>query len=155
MYVSLQITASLSVLGEPFIPFTCEKLKKLLNLKDIGWENAADEILKPGHIINDPELLFQKIEDKEIELQINKLLQTKEENKKEEIELMPVKDTVSFDDFIKQDIRTATIIEAEKVPKTKKLLKIKLDTGIDQRTVVSGIAFQADEGWPAVGDLPG
>ncbi|MCD4793005.1 MAG: methionine--tRNA ligase [Bacteroidales bacterium] len=140
IYVSLQISAGLAVLAEPFLPFMSEKLINLLNIGKVNWEDADKDNIKPGHIINEPELLFQKIDDNEIEYQINKLLKTKEENIKENIELKPVKDTISFDDFQKLDIRTATIIEAEKVPKTKKLLKIKLDTGIDQRTVVSGIA---------------
>ena len=147
MYVSLQITAGLSILTEPFIPFTSEKLKGLLNLKDIAWEDSDQEILKPGHLINEPELLFQKIEDNEIEFQINKLLKTKEDNEMTETVLTPLKETISFDDFQKLDIRTATIIEAEKVAKTKKLLKLTLDTGIDKRIVVSGIAeyYEAEE----------
>ena len=140
MYVSLQITAALSVLAEPFIPFTSTKLQTMLNLKDIGWEESEKEILQAGHSINEPQLLFKKIEDKEIEFQVNKLLKTKEDNIRDEVQLNPEKETITFDDFLKLDIRTATIIEAEKVPKTKKLLKIKLDTGIDKRTVVSGIA---------------
>ncbi|MCF6366260.1 MAG: methionine--tRNA ligase [Bacteroidales bacterium] len=140
IYVSLQLTASLSVLVEPFMPFTAKKLTELLNVDKISWEDANKEILKPGHIVNEPELLFQKIEDKEIEFQIKKLLKTKEDNAKENIKLPSVKETITFDDFQKLDIRTATIIEAEKVKKTKKLLKITLDTGVDKRTVVSGIA---------------
>ncbi|NPA68178.1 MAG: methionine--tRNA ligase [Chlorobi bacterium] len=140
MYVAAQITAALAVFGEPFLPFTSKKLKKMINLPEIKWDDVNTEILKPGHKINEPQLLFEKIEDKEIEYQINKLLKTKEKNAKENIEHKPVKETISFDDFQKLDIRTATIIEAEKVPKTKKLLKLTLDTGIDKRTVVSGIA---------------
>ncbi len=140
MYVAAQITAALAVLGEPFLPFTSDKLKKMINLTDLKWEDVDLGITKPGHIINEPELLFEKIEDKEIDYQINKLLKTKEDNAKETTEHKPIKETISFDDFQKLDIRTATIIEAEKVPKTKKLLKLLLDTGIDKRTVVSGIA---------------
>jgi len=140
MYVAAQITAALAVLGEPFLPFTSDKLKKMINLTDLKWEDVDLGITKTGHKINEPELLFEKIEDKEIDYQINKLLKTKENNAKETTEHKPIKETISFDDFQKLDIRTATIIEAEKVAKTKKLLKLMLDTGIDKRTVVSGIA---------------
>ncbi|NOZ34873.1 MAG: methionine--tRNA ligase [Chlorobi bacterium] len=140
MYVAAQITAALAILGEPFLPFTSEKLKKIINFENTKWEDVNLRITKANHKINEPELLFDKIEDKEIEYQINKLLKTKEENIKNDVEPKPIKEIISFDDFQKLDIRTATIIEAEKVPKTKKLLKLKLDTGIDKRTVVSGIA---------------
>ena len=140
LYVSLQLTASLSVLMEPFMPFSAKKLTGFLNIEKTNWEDAGTEILKSGHIINDPELLFPKIDDKEIEYQVNKLLKTKEDNAKENVELTPIKETITFDDFQKLDIRVATILEAEKVKKTKKLLKITLDTGIDKRIVVSGIA---------------
>ncbi len=146
LYISLQLTASLSVLVEPFLPFSAKKLTQLLNIDKIDWKDADKEMMKSGHFINEPELLFQKIEDKEIEFQINKLMETKEENKKDSIELKSIKETISFDDFQNLDIRTATILDAEKVKKTKKLLKITLDTGIDKRTVVSGIAeFYAPE----------
>ncbi len=140
LYISLQLTASLSVLTEPFLPFSAKKLTNLLNIEKIDWKHAEKAMIKPGHFINEPALLFQKIEDKEIEFQINKLLKTKEENKKDSIELEPIKDTITFDDFQNLDIRTATILDAERIKKTKKLLKITLDTGIDKRIVVSGIA---------------
>jgi len=147
LYVANQITAALAILGEPFLPYTTEKLKNILNFKETKWENVDLRITKPEHRINEPELLFEKIENKDIEYQINKLLKTKEDNAKETVELKPIKETISFDDFQKLDIRTATIIGAEKVPKTKKLLKLTLDTGIDKRTVVSGIAefYEADK----------
>ena len=140
MYVAMQLTANLAILAEPFMPFSAKKLLKLLNIEKISWEDAGTEIIKSGHEINNPELLFAKIEDKEIEYQINKLLKTKEDNAKENVELTPIKETITFDDFQKLDIRVATILETEKVKKTKKLLKITLDTGIDTRIVVSGIA---------------
>jgi methionyl-tRNA synthetase len=140
MYIAAQITASLAIISEPFLPFTSNKMYQLLALEKTNWEDIGEEILKSGHQINDPELLFQKIENDQIEFQINKLLKTKQDNKKESEELKPAKEMITFDDFQKNDIRTATILEAEKVPKTKKLLKITLDTGIDKRTVVSGIA---------------
>jgi methionyl-tRNA synthetase len=140
LYVALQITANLMVASEPFLPFTSTKMKQLLNVSEVLWDNFGKEFLKPGHTINEPSLLFEKIEDEAIEFQINKLMKTKEENKKANVVLKPGKEHISYDDFVKLDIRTATILEAEKVPKTDKLLKLKLDTGIDIRTVVSGIA---------------
>ncbi len=140
IYVANQITGALAILGEPFLPFMSAKLKQIINMKDTSWEQADTSILKAGHAINEPELLFEKIEDAEIQAQIDKLLKTKESNKSENIELKPLKETIQFDDFLQLDIRTARILKAEKVAKTKKLLKLTLDTGIDKRVVVSGIA---------------
>jgi len=138
--VSLQIVANLAVLSEPFLPFTAKKLQNMLGMTPPKWADAGNaEILKSGQTINKPELLFARIEDAEVEAQIQRLLDTKKENKKM-ITVNPAKEEIAFDDFMKMDIRTGTILEAEKVPKTKKLLKLKIDTGIDQRTVVSGIA---------------
>ena len=138
--VSLQIVANLSVLSEPFLPFTAKKLQKIIGLKDLKWDDAGKaDLLNPGHQLNKAELLFERIEDKTIETQVQKLLDTKKENEMN-VAANPAKDTIEFDDFMKVDIRTGTILEAEKVAKTKKLLKLKIDTGIDQRIVVSGIA---------------
>ncbi|HEY9113134.1 MAG TPA: methionine--tRNA ligase subunit beta, partial [Bacteroidales bacterium] len=138
--VSLQIAANLSILSEPFLPFSSNKLQKLLNISDLKWKDAGRaDLLKPGHQLNKAELLFDRIEDKEIEAQVQKLLNTKMENENSS-PAKPSKGEIEFDDFVKTDIRTGTILEAEKVPKTKKLLKLKIDTGIDKRTVVSGIA---------------
>ncbi|PLX12087.1 MAG: methionine--tRNA ligase [Marinilabiliales bacterium] len=138
--VSLQIVANLSVLSEPFLPFTANKLQDMINLNGLNWNDCgSSNLLKAGHTLNKPEFLFERIEDKTIEQQVQKLLDTKKENEMN-AEAKPSKETIEFDDFMKVDIRTGTIIEAEKVPKTKKLLKLKIDTGIDQRTVVSGIA---------------
>jgi methionyl-tRNA synthetase len=118
-----------------------EKLRGWLNFTRLKWNDAGNcDLLVPGHIINKPGLLFDKIEDEEITKQINKLLATKKANDNTSIKTIPAKDSVSFDDFSKIDVRTATILEAEKVPKTTKLLKLKIDTGIDIRTIVSGIA---------------
>lgn len=137
--IALQISASLSVILEPFLPFTAQKIRKILAIDKITWDDLGKhDLLTLGHKIGKPELLFAKIEDKEIEYQTNKLLATKEQNKEENHE--PIKDEVTFDDFQKMDIRTGVILEAEKVAKTKKLLKLKVDTGVDKRTVVSGIA---------------
>ncbi len=138
--ISLQIVANLSVLSEPFLPFSSAKLQKMINLDGLKWKNAGkSDLLKAGQKLNKPELLFERIEDKAIEAQVQKLLDTKKENETI-ITSKPSKKTIEFDDFMKMDIRTGTIIEAEKVAKTKKLLKLKIDTGIDERTVVSGIA---------------
>lgn len=138
--ISLQIVANLSVLSEPFLPFTAHKLQKMIGLDGLDWNDAGStDLLKAGDQLNKPELLFERIEDKTIEAQVQKLLDTKKENEMN-VAAKPAKDTIEFDDFMKMDIRTGTILEAEKVAKTKKLLKLKVDTGIDQRTVVSGIA---------------
>jgi methionyl-tRNA synthetase len=132
--------ANLAVLSEPFLPFTAAKLRKMLGMEQPKWEDAGNtELIKPGRRLNKPELLFERIEDKEVESQVQRLLDTKKENE-QAVSAKPAKEEITFDDFMKIDIRTGTILEAEKVPKTKKLLKLKIDTGIDQRTVVSGIA---------------
>ncbi len=139
--ISLQISASLSVLMEPFIPFSADKLKGFLNISDISWENVgSSDIIATGHQINKASLLFEKIDDKEIEVQLQKLEETKKANLADNYTPAEQKENVSFDDFMKMDIRTATILSAEKVAKTKKLLKLEVDTGVDKRTVVSGIA---------------
>jgi methionyl-tRNA synthetase len=141
MNISLQITANLTVVLEPFLPFSMRKLREMLNLGKVEWSDAGrDDLLQPGHIINKPELLFSKIEDSEIERQIAKLQATKKANEDSGVLLSPSKEPVSFEDFSRIDIRTATILEAEKIPKTTKLLKLKIDTGLDVRTIVSGIA---------------
>jgi methionyl-tRNA synthetase len=141
MNIALQITANLTVILEPFLPFSMEKLRGWLNITRLKWDDAGkSDLLVPGHTINKPGLLFDKIEDKEIIRQIDKLLATKKANENASMKTIPAKESVSFDDFSKIDIRTATILEAEKVPKTTKLLKLKIDTGIDIRTIVSGIA---------------
>ncbi len=139
--VSLQICANLSVLSEPFLPFTAKKLSEMLNLSGLKWNDAGSpELLTAGHQLNKPKYLFEKIEDSVIEAQVQKLLDTKKANQENNIIVNPAKEDIEFDDFAKLDIRVGTILEAEKIPKTKKLLKLKIDTGIDKRTVVSGIA---------------
>ncbi len=139
--VSLQICASLSVLSGPFLPFTARKLQDLLYLQDMKWEQAGlKDMLSPGHSIKKPVLLFEKIEDAQVQAQMDKLLQTKEDNKSIAESQAPLKADVSFEDFSKLDIRVSTVISAEKVAKTKKLLKLEVDTGVDKRIVVSGIA---------------
>ncbi|HLW32504.1 MAG TPA: methionine--tRNA ligase [Aequorivita sp.] len=169
MYAALQISTALAVLSEPFLPFTSEKLKNMLNVtlspstalrtgsvEGLGWNDVSSktELLKPGHKIGKAELLFSKIEDEQVETQLNKLKQTKmdntkdkEENTAETIALTPQKETIQYEDFAKLDMRVGTIIEAEKMPKADKLLVLKIDTGLDVRTIVSGIAesFTAEE----------
>ena len=141
--ISLQICANLSVLAEPFLPFTAHKLAEMLNIGRLKWNDAGNiNILPAGHQLNKPVYLFEKIENKDIEIQIQKLLDTKKANRAKEINAKPAKENIGFDDFVKMDIRVGTILEAEKIPKTKKLMKLKIDTGIDQRTVVAGIAEQ-------------
>ncbi|MET3028353.1 methionine--tRNA ligase [Flavobacterium sp. UW10123] len=169
MYVALQIAAALSVLAEPFLPFTAAKLSKILNLSDLkehfagfskflkeknrdakdiiidktlGWNDISEtsDLLPAGHKIGEAELLFAKIEDEEIQKQIDKLEATKTANLAENKQAEPQKDLIQFEDFAKMDIRIGTILEAEKMPKANKLLVLKVDTGIDVRTIVSGIA---------------
>jgi methionyl-tRNA synthetase len=138
MNIALQITANLTIICEPFLPFSMEKLRGWLNFNELKWSSAGNsDLLEAGHIINKPGLLFDKIEDEEITRQIDKLLATKKANEAAGAKTVPGKDPVTFDDFSRIDIRTATILEAEK---TTKLLKLKIDTGLDIRTIVSGIA---------------
>ncbi len=143
MYVALQIATALSVLSEPFLPFTSTKLKGFLNVSpDLKWSDVAtqDALLLAGHTTNKSTLLFSKIEDHQIQAQLDKLAASKLANEIANKVVTPQKDTSTFDDFTKLDMRVGTIIEAKKMPKTKKLLVLKVDTGLDVRTIVSGIA---------------
>lgn len=146
--ISLQIVANLAVLSEPFLPFTAKRLRDMLNMPLLNWEDAGKVLLNESQVINQPELLFEKIEDEQIQAQMDKLAHTKIANEANTIApVEAAKPDISYDDFAKLDIRTATILKAEKVAKTKKLLKLEVDTGIDVRTVVSGIAefYQPEE----------
>ncbi len=148
MNICLQITANLTICLEPFLPFSMDKLRGFLNLEKMDWVKLGEtDLLPSGHKVNKPELLFEKIEDKVIEAQLQKLADTKKANEMAEAKAAPAKENIEFDDFAKMDVRAGTVIECEKVAKTKKLLKLKIDTGIDQRTVVSGIAeyYQPEE----------
>ncbi|MFO0495980.1 MAG: methionine--tRNA ligase [Flavobacteriia bacterium] len=137
MNIALQITANLSIVLQPFLPKTAGKLGNFLNFEAGNWSVAGkDDQLIAGHLINAPEILFQKIEDTLVEFEVNKLKQTNEM----ETSYEPQKEAIQFDDFTKLDIRLGTILEAEKVEKADKLLKLLVDTGIDKRTIVSGIA---------------
>jgi len=142
LYVSLQIAGNLALLMKPFLPHKSAQLLEFLNLQETDWALIGKkDILPAGHPLNESGLLFDKIEDAPIEAQVEKLkAASRASAKKEQPAVKPSSDEITFEDFTKMDIRTATILEAEKVPKTDKLLKLKVDTGIDQRTVVSGIA---------------
>mgnify|MGYP003289424608 CR=1 FL=1 len=141
MAISLQICANLAILSEPFLPFTSAKLYSMLNMEKKNWFEAGSEnILEKNHIINVPELLFEKIEDTSIEQQVNKLKEQKEANELNNWRPEEIKGKVTFDDFGKIDIRVATVLECTKVPKADKLLQFKLDDGMGGRTIVSGIA---------------
>jgi methionyl-tRNA synthetase len=139
--ISLQITANLAILCEPFLPFTSEKIFSFLKLSPLTWAHAKrTDNLSSGHNIGKEELLFEPIDDSVVQHQTEKLMMAKKANESSNKKVMEQKPETSFDDFSKMDIRTATILEAERVPKTDKLLKLKIDTGIDVRTIVSGIA---------------
>ena len=142
MYVAMQIAAALSVLSEPFLPFTAAKLKTILKANDLGWNTVSQtsDLLQASHQIGDAEILFAQIEDAEIQKQIDKLETTKKTNLMDNMVVEPQKATSTFEDFSKLDLRVGTILEAEKMPKANKLLVLKVDTGIDVRTIVSGIA---------------
>ncbi|MFC2450099.1 MAG: methionine--tRNA ligase [Flavobacteriaceae bacterium] len=141
MFCALQVAGALAYLCEPFLPFTSQKMKSGLNLGNKNWYEVLNTPPIPtGHQINEMPLLFSKIEDDVIEAQIKKLENTKINNQKTNPNANPMKEQISFDDFTKIDLRTATILEAEKVEKADKLLKLKVDTGVDVRIVVSGIA---------------
>jgi methionyl-tRNA synthetase len=153
MFVCLQITSALAILSEPFLPHTSSKLKRMLNFErldaDRGWNSVASEkvLLPSGHGIKTSSLLFSKIEDDQIQFQLEKLEQSKILNSTKKPELMPQKEETTYDDFIKMDLRVGEIKTAEKMPKTDKLMVMTVDTGIDTRTIVSGIAqhYTADE----------
>ncbi|MCZ8089808.1 methionine--tRNA ligase [Flavobacterium sp.] len=142
MYVALKIASVLATLCEPFLPFTSKKLTKILNIEVNDWNLEFENwnLTTAGHKIGEAEILFSQIEDAEIQKQIDKLEATKVANKAENAVIEPQKETSTFEDFSKLDLRVGTIIEAEKMPKANKLLVLKVDTGIDVRTIVSGIA---------------
>ena len=149
--LSMQITANLSIVFEPFLPFSAEKIRDLINKTDLKWNQFGQiDLLEAGHVLNQPELLFEKIEDETIEKQVQKLLDTKKANElkagesaakeSEKYQAKPQKANVVFDDFTKLDIRVGTIVECQKVPKADKLLQFSIDDGLGGRTILSGIA---------------
>ncbi len=138
--ICLQITADLAILSEPFMPFSAKKLRGYLNKDSLNWDEMGADVLPEGHQLNEAGLLFDKIEDEEIQRQLDRLQATKKANEMNNVKVAPAKPNISFEDFQKLDIRAGKIMAAEKVAKTKKLMKLTIDTGIDQRVVVSGIA---------------
>jgi methionyl-tRNA synthetase len=148
LYVSMQICAQLAILAEPFIPNTSEKLKNMLAFDNTTWEMAGEkDLLKSGHKINKASLLFERVEDATVEEQVQKLEAKAQKQQENNNQVTPQKEETTFDDFMKMDLRVGTILEAQKMKKTKKLLQLKVDTGIDQRTIISGIAehYNAEE----------
>ena len=148
--IALQITANITIAIEPFMPFSAEKILKMLAIEKLGWDNLGSmSLIAAGHQIGEPSLLFEKIEDDVIEKQLKRLEDIKKANAAAAAaeHVTEQKEECSFDDFQKMDIRVSTILEAEKIAKTKKLLKLTVDTGIDKRTIVSGIAehFKPEE----------
>ncbi|VEE04447.1 Methionine--tRNA ligase [Chryseobacterium gleum] len=143
LFIGAQISVALANLAEPFLPFTAQKLYEIFNVEQKGWTEieSSKVLIEAGHpIMANAPILFSQISDDVIEAQIQKLEDTKQNNKKTNPNANPMKEEITFDDFTKIDLRTATIIEAEKVEKADKLLKLTVDTGVDVRTVVSGIA---------------
>ncbi|MFD2597965.1 methionine--tRNA ligase [Sphingobacterium corticis] len=148
LYVASQIVTNLAIMAQPFLPKTAHKLFDMLNVSALSWENAGQAaLLANGHQLNAAALLFEKITNEQVAQQLQKLEEAKANNAQKAFVAAPAKANISFDDFVKLDIRVGTIQAAEKVAKTKKLLKLTIDTGIDQRTVVSGIAefFKPEE----------
>ena len=139
--ISLQLVANLAIAFDPFLPFSSEKLRKMLNMDTFEWsELGKDNLLPVGHQLNKPELLFEKIEDATIEAQVQKLLDTKKANEEANYKANPIRPNIEFDDFMKLDIRVGTVLECQKVPKADKLLQFKIADGLENRTIVSGIA---------------
>ncbi|MFC2413553.1 MAG: methionine--tRNA ligase [Bacteroides sp.] len=141
VYVSLQLAAALSVLGRPFLPFAAKKMTQMLQLPEIHWADLSTELLPSGHKLGKGELLFERIEDTAIEAQIERLRKNAEANAQQQnATAAPAKDDITFEQFEALDLRIGTVLEAERIPKTQKLLKLLVDTGIDKRIIVSGIA---------------
>jgi len=141
MHLSLQIAANLAIAFEPFLPFTSKKLREMLNLSTFDWKELGRiDLLKAGDQLGVPELLFEKIEDETIEAQVQKLLDTKKENETANYKAAPIRENVAFDDFMKMDIRVGTVIDCQKVPKADKLLQFRISDGLEDRTILSGIA---------------
>ena len=153
LYVSLQLVANLAIAFEPFLPFSSKKLRGMHNLDTFEWESlGSTDLLKAGHQLAEPELLFEKLEDSVIDAQLQKLEATKKANQAANYEPAPVKENVSFDDFEKLDIRVGRVVSYEKVKKSKKLLKFHIDDGTaDGRTILSGIAAYYDDPQVLVG----
>lgn len=144
LYIGIQIVANMGILMESFLPFSAQKIRKMVKYDgSIAWEKIGDaELIKSGVQLGEPELLFEQVSDEEVQFQIDKLNSTKEANDKKAQVILPKKENIEYEDFLKLDIRIGTILEAERIAKTKKLMKLLVDTGIDKRTIVAGIAEQ-------------
>ena len=143
--IALNIAANLAIVSEPFLPFTAAKLFKMFGLEKMTWNQAGNSpLLSAGHTLEEMGLLFEKIEDETVEKQVQKLMDTKTQNEAENVPVTPMKEIISYDDFAKLDMRVVTVLEAEPMPKSKKLLKLKVDTGLGHRTVLSGVAEHFD-----------
>ncbi len=141
MNIALQITANLSIVFGPFLPFSVKKLNQMLQIEPMPWSRLGEtDLLETGHELGKAELLFEKLEDAVIEAQIQKLLDTKKANDEANYKAKPIRETITYDDFAKLDIRVGTILECEKVPKADKLLRFLIDDGLEKRTIISGIA---------------
>ena len=139
--IALQLVANLAIAFEPFLPFSSEKLRQMLNMETFEWDQLGrTDLLAEGHQLNKAELLFEKIEDETIQAQVDKLLATKKANEAANYKANPIKPVIAFEEFEKLDIRVGTVLECEVVPKMKKLLKFKIADGLENRTIVSGIA---------------
>ena len=148
IYISLQLTANLAIAFEPFLPFSSDKLRGMLNMPTFEWNSLGQtDILPVGHQLAAPALLFEKIEDAAIDAQMQRLEDIKKANEAAAYKANPIKPTIAFEDFEKLDIRVGTVLECERVPKMKKLLKFKIADGLQDRTIVSGIAehYQPEE----------
>jgi methionyl-tRNA synthetase len=148
LHIALQLTANLAIAFEPFLPFSSEKLRKMLNMESFDWANLGHtDLLEAGHQLGEPALLFEKIEDSAIDAQMQRLADIKKANEAANYKADPIKPTIAFEDFEKLDIRVGTVLECEVVPKMKKLLKFKIADGLENRTIVSGIAqhYQPEE----------
>ncbi len=141
LYISLQLVANLAIAFEPFLPFSAAKLRKRRNMQHAAWNKLGSiDILPVGAKVEEPQLLFEKIEDSVVEAQVAKLQRTKAENELKNYKPQPVAANIPFDDFMKLDIRVGKVLECTKVPKADKLLQFKIDDGMGSRTIVSGIA---------------
>ena len=139
--IALNIAANLAIVSEPFLPFTAGKLVEMFGMKTLNWDAAGSaELLSSGHVLGEMGLLFDKIEDETVEKQVQKLLDAKKMNEAENAQVPVMKELITYDDFAKLDMRVVTVLEAEKMPKSKKLIKLKVDTGLGHRTVLSGVA---------------
>jgi methionyl-tRNA synthetase len=141
LHLALQLVANLAIAFEPFLPFSSERLRQMLGMESFDWEQLGrTDLLAEGHQLGKAELLFEKIDDETIQAQVDKLLATKKANEAANYKANPIKPVIPFEDFEKLDIRVSTVLECEVVPKMKKLLKFKIADGLENRTIVSGIA---------------